>query len=674
MTFASRFFRRGFPPSYTRWDNDGGAGGMNDTLRIIEDFLAPRIVGVAVAAPAFTEHGDVTIDPASGRFWICNFDESGASTVDAYLGASFKGHVIPAKDNTGVWQIDAAGAAWIFREWGAGAGGITIVNNNCCPPTCGLANPPLAAAFGLAKLYVNSNTGQMWALCGTQVVAIAGSGNGGGTLGVPTLGAPSVNVNAVTVPIDNCESGAIVTVTQQPGGATRTALCSGAQSVQFTGLPNGNYSYTATQNDGVNTSGTSNTVAATVNVAPGVFAATCAPVTNITATTAISHFLVTNSASLPAGWIMQQRWATSVFGPWNPSSPPQLPVVDGDFAQSLTGLPSGTNGIVVRFDVYDPGNLATIGQTFGDCLFDTAAGAPGGGALQSQASAYVLNSLTPQNIRVMEGPAPTWGIAYPEIILSVNSGYTDQQWKKFIYNSSVGAPTKNDTAFRVLPWHLFAHRATAAWGSPQPENAAHSRVAIYLRNYVGGLLFSDTGWQPIVAQGPFAQDMVNDLGDSTYAVNYTFPVNDRFTSTDGVAGVRLVNTNGVSGVSNVRLIHNGWAHGLEYVDGARLPFLRAIFTRFQGKIEFIPGVGSAADVTAAETYAQSGSDNYPIGINKGACQAPDCGPDWNSPSSNGAWVKLNGTWQEVFSLNYDRAQANPLIANPLPAWLKVGSA
>lgn len=207
MPYNSRFFRRGFPYGYTRWDSDGGSGGMSDTLRVIEDFLAPRVVGESAVAPALTDHGDVTVDPATGRFWICNTDEVGAGVVDAYLGASFKGHAIPTKDNTGMYQCSATGAGWTFRAWGGGGGGagpttltgdVTGSGTGTVPVTHANTGV-IAGTYSNANVTVDSKGRVLSAANGSSVgtVTLTGDVTGSGPGSVPaTLAATGVIAGA----------------------------------------------------------------------------------------------------------------------------------------------------------------------------------------------------------------------------------------------------------------------------------------------------------------------------------------------------------------------------------------------------------------------------------------------------------------------------------------------
>lgn len=115
--FDSRFFKRGIAHQHSRWDDTGDGRGMNQTLRIIEDLLAPRVIGQAANQPAVTDAGDVTVNPSTGAFWVVNFDENGALAVFSYSGVKFRGHQIPDLQGDGVWVCNPSGTAWTYKAY-----------------------------------------------------------------------------------------------------------------------------------------------------------------------------------------------------------------------------------------------------------------------------------------------------------------------------------------------------------------------------------------------------------------------------------------------------------------------------------------------------------------------------------------------------------------------------
>lgn len=194
-------------------------------------------------------------------------------------------------------------------------------------------------------------------------------------LPAPVLGAPTVNSNSVTIPLGQCQQGATVTVTASNGQALQ-ATCGVNNNVAFINLPNGSYTFTATQSANGQTSGQSNQVSATVNVtSSGPQTAQCSVngtvVSWVTGGTGPAVALQVRYALDPAN------------GPWNALYYGAFQSGSADAAS----LPPGTYAI--RLDALDANNQVVLPNPMGsDCQVVVGAG---GGGTPTIACAGVTN-------------------------------------------------------------------------------------------------------------------------------------------------------------------------------------------------------------------------------------------------------------------------------------------
>ena len=360
-------------------------------------------------------------------------------------------------------------------------------------------------------------------------------------------------------------------------------------------------------------------------------------------------------------YVMYGLAANTATGPWTAAL--DLTATNGARVVTITGLAASSSYTTRGFLTLGGANVVPMVEA----PFNTSAGGTTNANVQTLANTEIQTGPTGGTgldaggggKRVKEGANSTWGTYHPQHIMKASTGYTTQFWTPDWAYSSLG-----QVDIRLQPWQILAERASAAWGSYQPPNAAHLKCGIAVRN-VRGVYYANSSWYPISSAGNLAVD----LGEQAYMdMNSGVGRWATDTSRDGSSPrVRQLYNSGTAGVYNNKCNHTG-AGTRHLLSAAQISSIQAIVFRMQARVEPLVDLGgTTADASACDYLMQVGCDPYPTDRN--ASQVPG-ETDWLSQICGSRFTSIGINWTDAVATEFSTSNTATYISTlpALPAW------